>query len=148
MSYAYDLQRELLHRPETVWRALTEASLLSRWFMDCDQDLATLPIGRSFTLTDPDAKGWSGILDGELLERNAGERLVYRTHEREGTSTTTLTWTLTATDNGTRLHLHHAGWQGLRGFMTAQFLRIGWRSLIARELTTVLDKVDTGHIAD
>lgn len=57
MSYAYDLQRDLPNPPQHVWRALTEADLLSRWFTVCDQDLDTLPIGGTFTLTDPDAKG-------------------------------------------------------------------------------------------
>ncbi len=142
MSYAYDLQRDLPNPPGHVWRALTEAELLSRWFMACDQDLDTLPLGGTFTLTDPDAKGWSGILDGHLLERNAPDRLVYRTDERGGTSSTTLTWTLTATEHGTRLQLHHAGWEGLRGFMTAQFLRMGWRSLIAKNLTELLHTID------
>lgn len=142
MSYAYDLARELPHPPERVWRALTERDLLSRWFMVCDQDLATLPIGGRFTLTDPDARGWSGILDGELLERDPAERLVYRTDERAGTSSTTLTWTLAPSGQGTRLHLHHAGWEGPRGFMTAQFLRLGWRSLIAKDLVELLDGSD------
>jgi uncharacterized protein YndB with AHSA1/START domain len=146
VSYAYDLARELPHRPERVWHALTNPALLSRWFMECDRDLASLPIGGRFTLTDPNAKGWSGILDGELLERVAPERLVYRTAERAGTSTTTLTWTLTSTEGGTRLHLHHAGWQGLRGFLTAQFLRMGWRTLIAKELTDLL--ASTEHDRD
>ena len=89
----------------------------------------------------PLRRGWSGILDGELLERDVPQRLVYRTDEREGTSSTTLTWTLAATESGTRLHLDHAGWQGPRGFMTAQFLRLGWRSLIAKDLTALLDGV-------
>lgn len=140
MSYAYDLERELPHRPEQVWRALTDPGLLSRWFMECDQDLASLPLGGRFTLTDPNAKGWSGILEGELLQRAVPARLVYRTDERNGTSSTTLTWTLDPTESGTRLHLHHAGWQGLRGFMTAQFLRMGWRSLIATNLNDLLDR--------
>jgi uncharacterized protein YndB with AHSA1/START domain len=138
VSYAYDLARELPHRPERVWHALTDPSLLSRWFMECDQDLAGLPIGGRFTLTDPSAKGWSGILDGELLERVAPERLVYRTDERNGTSSTTLTWSLLRTGSGTRLHLHHSGWQGLRGRLTAQFLRMGWRTLIANNLNDLL----------
>jgi uncharacterized protein YndB with AHSA1/START domain len=142
VSYAYDLQRDLPHPREQVWRALTEAGLLSRWFMACDQDLSTLPIGGRFTLTDPAAKGWSGVLHGELLERDAPGRLVYRTDERDGTSSTTLTWTLTTVSAGTRLHLHHAGWEGPRGFLTAQFLRMGWRSLIAGDLTGLLDASD------
>ncbi len=146
MSYAYDLTRELPHRPDRVWRALTDPALLSRWFMPCDQDLSELPIGGRFTLTDPNARGWSGILDGELVERVAPERLVYRTDEREGTSSTTLTWTLTPTRDGTRLDLHHAGWQGLRGLLTAQFLRMGWRTLITNNLNELL--ATTEHDTD
>ena len=76
MSYAFDLTRELPHRPDRVWRALTDPGLLSRWFMPCDQDPSELPIGGRFTLTDPNARGWSGILDGELVERVAPERPV------------------------------------------------------------------------
>lgn len=144
MSYAYDLARELPHPPERVWHALTDPELLSRWFMQCDQDLASLPIGGRFTLTDPNAKGWSGILDGELVERIAPARLVYRTDEREGTSSTTLTWTLTPTGDGTRLALHHDGWRGLRGFLTAQFLRMGWRTLITNNLDDLLASTEHG----
>ncbi len=114
--------------------------------MQCDQDLASLPIGGRFTLIDPNAKGWSGILDGELIERIAPARLVYRTDEREGTSSTTLTWTLTPNKKGTRLALHHAGWHGLRGFLTAQFLRMGWRTLITNNLNDLL--TSTGHDTD
>jgi uncharacterized protein YndB with AHSA1/START domain len=144
MSYAYDIERVLPHRPEQVWRALTEPGLLSRWFMVCDQDLAHLPIEGRFTLTDPNARGWSGVLEGELLERAAPGRLVYRTDERHGSSSTTLSWTLSPVGSGTRLHLHHAGWRGPRGILTAQFLRMGWRRMIAEDLDDLLATSDTG----
>ena len=146
MSYAYDLTRDLPHHPDQVWRALTDPGLLSRWFIQCDQDFASLPIGGRFTLTDPNAKGWSGILDGKLMERIAPARLVYRTDEREGTSLTTLTWTLTPTGDGTRLAPHHDGWRGLRGVLTAQLLRMGWRTLIAKDLNDLL--ASTEHDTD
>lgn len=132
--------RRLAHPPELVWRALTEAGLLGRWFMESDTDLTA---GATFELRDPEARGWSGRLTCTVEDFRAPHRLRYRAVEVDGPSETVVSWTLTPQTSGTLLELEHAGWQGVRGWLTGMALKLGWASLLRKRLPVVLRDLRT-----
>lgn len=131
----FTTRRHVPHPPQRVWEALTRADLLAGWFMHSSTDLAD---GASFQLHDPDARGWSGRLDCRVEEFVKHQRLRYRATEVDGSSVTTLQWTLVPSEAGTDLTLVHSGWQGARGWLTGMALKIGWGSLLRSKLPTVL----------
>lgn len=104
---------ELPHDPDKVWRALTEQGLLARWLMANDFRPV---VGHRFTFRTEPQPWFDGVIHCEVLAVEPGRLLSYtwRTGpapaEPSGFSfNTTVTWTLTATAGGTRLHLEQTG---------------------------------------
>lgn len=111
MSETVSLDYELKSPIERVWHALTDSAMLSRWmFFDAD-DFRPV-VGHHFQFRGKAATGWTGIVDCELLEADAPHRLSYTwvTEGQMGRHRTTVTWTLTESDDGvTQLHLEQSG---------------------------------------
>ena len=114
---AIEVDYDLAYPPEKVWRTLTEPDLLAKWLMP--NDIAPR-VGHRFTFqTDPvPAAGFDGVVHCEVLVVEKNRRISYAW--RGGQIDTVVTWTLTATATGTRLHLEHAGFwprgrDGLQG---------------------------------
>jgi uncharacterized protein YndB with AHSA1/START domain len=101
---AVNLERDLPHPPQKVWRALTEPQLISEWLMKTD---VTLNEGTDFTLS----ADW-GSVDCRVTEALAPERLSYAWETKDLNSV--VTWTLTPIEGGTRLRMEQ------RGFRTDQ----------------------------
>ncbi|MEO1188058.1 MAG: SRPBCC domain-containing protein [Pseudomonadota bacterium] len=94
--------------PERVWRYLTEKELLARWFSETDQDLTQNASFQylSFNLDKADRK----LMWGDVLEMDPPRKLVHTfTHEWLKGVITTVTWELTAVEEGTQLTMTHAG---------------------------------------
>jgi uncharacterized protein YndB with AHSA1/START domain len=83
--------------PDKVWRALTDPRLHARWWVPGD---ISGEVGHSFHLEMP---GW-GSIPCEVIESEPSQRLVYTFN-----GDWTLTWTLVAEGDGTRLLLEHSG---------------------------------------
>src|ERR1700761_1531333 len=107
----YDLDEPI----EKVWRALTDASLLSEWLMKCD---FKAEIGHKFQFAATPIPGkWDGIVHCEVLTIEPRRRLSYSWKGDAGTSDskawgldTVVTWTVEEISaNRTRLHLSHTG---------------------------------------
>src|ERR1700748_104660 len=90
------IEREMAHSPEKIWRALTEGELISQWLMENDFQPV---VGHRFQLRMAPVGGCSGVIDCEVLEVQAPERLSY-TWNTMGIETVA-TFTLTPTDAGT-----------------------------------------------
>lgn len=105
------VERFLSHAPEKVWRALTEGALIERWLMPGDfQPVA----GHHFTFRVDPVANWNGVTEGEVIEVEPYRRLVYRWNTAGATGDdlrTTVTWTLTPTPSGTRLHMEQSGFR-------------------------------------
>nr|WP_042179368.1 SRPBCC domain-containing protein [Kibdelosporangium sp. MJ126-NF4]CEL13783.1 hypothetical protein [Kibdelosporangium sp. MJ126-NF4]CTQ88151.1 hypothetical protein [Kibdelosporangium sp. MJ126-NF4] len=135
------LDTHLPHRPDTVWRALTDPNALSQWLMPVDG--FTPVVGSRFRLTAKPMPGWDGIVHCEILAIDEPRHLSYTWHGTQMTTPTTVTWTLTPTDdNGTHLRLHHTGFTGLGGAILRLMHRGGWRKFLLRQLPTHLTTTD------
>lgn len=105
------LERNLDHPPGKVWRALTEGALLERWLMPGD---FRAEVGHRFSLRAEPVPNWNGVTEGEVLIVEPPRRLVYRwrTVGAAGDGlTTTVSWTLTPTPDGTFLRLEQSGFR-------------------------------------
>jgi uncharacterized protein YndB with AHSA1/START domain len=94
--------------PRHVWKFLTTAPGLAKWFHDAPHDLEE---GGEYRL-DTNTMGKEGekLIWGRVLEMKLHEKLVHTfTHEWLKGAETTCTWTLEPVDDGTVLTLVHDG---------------------------------------
>ena len=131
---AIEVDYDLAYPPEKVWRTLTEPDLLAKWLMP--NDIAPR-VGHRFTFqTDPvPAAGFDGVVHCEVLAVEKNRRISYAW--RGGQIDTVVTWTLTATATGTRLHLEHAGF-GPADEMAFKGLGEGWRKMKGGRILEIL----------
>ena len=125
------------HPPDKVWRAITERKAIAQWLMENDFEPK---VGHRFQLRTKPQPGWSGIVNGEVLEVDPPRRLVY-TWQNENVETV-VTFTLTPTEAGTHLRLEHTGFKGLRAVMVSFMLGGGWKGIVNRHLPAVLETLD------
>ena len=105
ISFEFDLH----HRPEKVWRALTEPALLAEWLLPAI-DLELQP-GAAFTFKTQPYPGWDGIVNCRFLEIETGRKLSYTGVAANMEIDTVVTFTLTPTPAGTRLSLVQSGFK-------------------------------------
>jgi uncharacterized protein YndB with AHSA1/START domain len=125
------VERVLPHPPEKVWRALTQTALLEDWLMKNDFQPT---VGRSFTFRAQPMPHWNGVVECEVLAVEPHRRLSYSWNAAGGLRTT-VAWTLTAVEGGTRLRLEQSGFgpQDDNNYKGAAY---GWqRNLEALEKT-------------
>ena len=98
---------ELPHAPEKVWRALTDPALLAQWLLPV-VDFKLEP-GAAFTFKTQPYPGWDGTVSCKLIEIDAHRKLSYAW--TVPFLDTVVTFTLTPTASGTRLHLVQSGFK-------------------------------------
>jgi uncharacterized protein YndB with AHSA1/START domain len=114
------------HPPERVWRALTNSRAVAQWLMK--NDFAPR-IGHKFQFrVEPKPRGWTGIVNCEVLEIDPPRRLAY-SWCGSGIDTVVV-WTLEPVAEGTKVRLEHNGFTGIRGWMVSRMLGKGWSSKI------------------
>jgi uncharacterized protein YndB with AHSA1/START domain len=106
-SEAISLEFDLPHRPEKVWRALTDPALLADWLLPVI-DLR-LERGATFTFKTQPVGGWDGIVHCRVAEIETNKKLKY--DWGVGDMATVVTFTLEPTTAGTRLSLVHSGFR-------------------------------------
>jgi uncharacterized protein YndB with AHSA1/START domain len=116
--------------PARVWRALTEPSLVARWWAQGD---VRAEVGHRF---DMDMGPW-GMQPCEVLAVEPERLLRYRF--AEPTLNTIISWELTPEGGGTRLTLTHEGFDldsplGQRAFAG---MKPGWPGILAK-IATIL----------
>lgn len=144
MSETVSLDYEIKSPIERVWHALTDSAMLSSWMLFDANDFRPI-VGHRFQLRGKAATGWTGIVDGEVLEADAPHRLAYSwvTEGQMGQHHTTVTWTLTASDNGaTRLHLEQSGFDSA-ATQEISGARYGWTHQL-NQLQSLLTPEDNG----
>ena len=95
------MERELSHPPEKIWRALTQPHLIEAWLMKNDFKPV---LDHRFNL-----RGDWGAVDCRVLALETNKTLSY-TWDALGLESV-VTWTLTPTDNGTRLRMEQSGFR-------------------------------------
>jgi uncharacterized protein YndB with AHSA1/START domain len=105
-----------------VWKFLTTAPGLAKWFHDAPHDLE--PGGEYQLNTNTMGKEGEKLIWGRVLEMKLHEKLVHTfTHEWLKGVETTCTWTLAAVDDGTVLTLVH---EGFPDFKEGADHDVGW----------------------
>jgi uncharacterized protein YndB with AHSA1/START domain len=96
-----DLERTYAHPIDAVWSAISEASEISKWFIDAD---FKPEVGYSYTFTHEDTQ-----IVGEVLAVDPPTELVYTWCVKGTGIVTTVRWALTSTGAGTEVKLEHTG---------------------------------------
>jgi uncharacterized protein YndB with AHSA1/START domain len=117
---------------EMVWQALTDPEALAEWVMPVEGFAPV--VGQRFRFKARPMPGWDGVIDCEVLTVEPPKRLIIRWQGSQMRTPTTLTWTLTPTDAGTRLRIDHQGFAGPSGALLALMHRSGWRRMTGRRL--------------
>jgi uncharacterized protein YndB with AHSA1/START domain len=127
---------DLRHRPEKVWRALTDPVLLQEWLLPVVA--MKLEKGAAFTFQAPPMEHWDGKVNCRVLDIDAHKKLSYAWVV--GDMDTVVTFTLTPTAEGTRLSLLQTGFKPAQ---KANFggARYGW-NMMGKKLLDVLAKLD------
>jgi uncharacterized protein YndB with AHSA1/START domain len=105
------LDFELKSPIDRVWQALTDSETLSKWMMFDAENFEPV-VGKRFRFRGKPATGWTGVIDGEVLEVERPHRLAYTWVGGPGNLVvhTRVTWSLTEAEGGvTRLHLEQSG---------------------------------------
>jgi len=122
---ALTFELDLQHKPQKVWRALTEPELLAEWLLPViGFDLAP---GAAFMFKTQPYPGWDGTVKCQLLEIEAQKKLSY-TWLVGDMLNTVVTFTLTPTAAGTRLNIVQSGFkpEQKQNFGGARY---GWRMM-------------------
>ena len=126
------------HAPETIWKTLTSADLMSRWLGMVPSGFEPV-VGNRFTYRTTPAGEWDGTIQCEVLEVIPNERFVYSWRGGHESNTaygapldTLVTFTLEKTDGGTRLRLVHSGFVLPRNETAYRGMSGGWPKVVAR----------------
>ena len=124
---AISLEFDLPHAPEKVWRALTDPELMTEWLLPVI-DFELEP-GASFVLKTQPYPGWDGTVNCRIVEIEPLRKLSYTW--RVPFLDTVVTFALTPTSTGTRLHLVQSGFTSgqKREFGGARY---GWKTMGSR----------------
>jgi uncharacterized protein YndB with AHSA1/START domain len=120
IAFEFDLH----HSPQKVWRALTDPVLLTEWLLPVVE--LELEPGAVFTFKTQPHPGWDGTVSCRILEIEAHRKLSYAW--AVPFLDTVVTFTLTPTAAGTRLHLVQSGFKPdqKQNFGGARY---GWRMM-------------------
>jgi len=105
VSFEFDLH----HRPEKVWRALTDPALLTEWLLPVVE--LHLEPGSTFAFKAPPFPDWDGTVSCRVLEVEEHRLLSYAWVVGPMEIDTVVTFTLTPTATGTRLSLVQSGFK-------------------------------------
>ena len=100
------IEKELPHRLEKVWRALTQGPLIKEWLMDNDFQPV---VGHRFDFRSTPMPNWNGVIDSEVLVVEPNKKLSYSWNSLGLKSV--VVWTLVATKNGTLVRREQSGFQ-------------------------------------
>ncbi|MDI1460541.1 SRPBCC domain-containing protein [Catellatospora sp. KI3] len=133
---------DLAHPRSRVWRALTDARLLSEWFMPTD--LAAVPGHTYRAFPPPGLLGLASAFDADVEAAVEAERLAM--HWRDDHTHTEMIWTLADTDGGCRLTVVQTGFFGVDGTRRRRELRRTYQLLFGERLPAALDRLASGEV--
>jgi uncharacterized protein YndB with AHSA1/START domain len=121
------IERDIPHKPEKLWRALTQPHLIQEWLMKND---FTAVVGHKFNLRGD----WGGVLDCEVLEVEPNRKLAYTWNHAHADAAYNLqsvvTFTLTPTAAGTHLRMEQVGFRPEQK-QASGGAKLGWQQFFA-----------------
>jgi uncharacterized protein YndB with AHSA1/START domain len=124
------------HAPETIWKTLTNGELMGRWLGMAPTGFEPVK-GKRFTYQTTAAGAWDGVIHCEVLEVIPDQRLAYSWrggHEANAgygsRLDTVVTFTLSRTENGTRLRLVHSGFVLPQNEIAFTNMGGGWKKVV------------------
>ena len=137
--------RDYPQPPETVWRALTDPTLIPRWTSTGaggrPEGFAT-SVGTKFRYVAKPKPGWSGIVECEVLESDEPTLLRYSWADAGGGEATEVAYRLEAHGNGTRFTYEHTGFTGIGGLFMATLLGRVRTKMLTIGLPAVLETMN------
>lgn len=131
------IERDYPHPVERVWEALATSRGLAAWLMPNDFEPR---VGHRSVLRAKKQPGWRGFVECEVLELVPQRTLAWSWKGDEKQIPSTVRFTLTPIQGGTRLLLEHDGFHGFGGWMSRTMMSGGWRSkLLGKLLPEALD---------
>ena len=143
-----EVEEFLPYAPSRVWRALTEPGLIARWLMENDFKAI---VGHQFQMRGipVPAVGFSGLVASEVLDLDAGKRLriSWRDANSGNNLNSTVTWSISPEDDGTRLVLVHEGFNPAEPTHIAshRIMSGGWRNQVLPRLGQTLAGLDSAE---
>ncbi len=126
------------HAPETIWKTLTDGELMGRWLGMTPTGFEPVK-GKRFTYQTTAAGAWDGVIQCEVLEVIPNQRLTYSWRGGHEGNTgygsrldTVVTFTLSKTENGTRLSLVHSGFVLPQNEIAFTNMGGGWKKVVPR----------------
>jgi uncharacterized protein YndB with AHSA1/START domain len=127
--------------PATVWRAVTDPELIPRWTSTGaggrPEGFST-EVGTRFRFVAKPKPGWSGIVNGVVLEVQKPRLLRYSWQDGDGGEITEVTYRLDQYEGGTRFTYERTGFSGVGGFVMARLLGRVRRKMLADGLPAIL----------
>jgi uncharacterized protein YndB with AHSA1/START domain len=134
--------RDYPQPPSTVWRAVTDPEIVSRWTVTGAggrPEGFSLVVGTTFRFIAKPKPGWNGIVNCEVLEVSAPSLLRYSWTDDGGGDVTEVRYRLEpASGGGTRFTYDHTGFTGIGGVFMAKLLGHVRRKMLDAGLPTVL----------
>ncbi|MGO4856845.1 SRPBCC family protein [Arthrobacter sp. 2MCAF14] len=143
-----EVEEFLPYSPAKVWRALTEPALIARWLMENDFQAI---VGHQFQMRGipVPAVGFSGLVASEVLDVETEKflRISWRDANSGNSLNSTVTWSITAEDTGTRLSLVHDGFNPDEPTHVAshRIMSGGWRNHVFPRLGQTLAESDSAE---
>jgi uncharacterized protein YndB with AHSA1/START domain len=125
------VQAVLPHPVHVVWKTLTTSELIAQWLMPNDFEPI---IGKKFNFKSKPMGDWDGVVYCEVLEIVENSRLVYSWKGGSGDSAldTTVAWTLTPIEAGTKLEMVHSGFRLPGNQIALDAMTPGWGQVTKR----------------
>jgi uncharacterized protein YndB with AHSA1/START domain len=139
--------RDYPHPPASVWRAVTDPELVSRWTVTGrgGKPVGFAPsVGTKFRIVGKPVPGWRGIVYCEVLEINEPDLLRYSWRDEENNSATIVTYRIEPHASGTRFTFTHTGFTGIGGFFIRKILGTVRSKMLTVGLPAVLDDMANG----
>jgi uncharacterized protein YndB with AHSA1/START domain len=142
---AIRIVRDYPYPPANVWRAVTDPTLIPRWTATGagarPEGFAPV-VGTKFRFVAKPRRGWSGVVDCEVLEVNEPSLLRYSWTDSAGGDVTQVVYRLEPVAEGTRFGYEHTGFTGVGGFFVATLLGCVRRKMLGVGLPAVLNDLD------
>ena len=137
--------RDYPQPPQTVWRALTDPTLIPRWTTTGaggrPEGFATT-VGAKFRYVAKPRLGWSGIVECEVLESDEPWLLRYSWADPGGGEVTEVAYRLDPREDGTRFTYEHTGFTGVGGLFMATLLGRVRTKMLTTGLPAVLNDMN------